>query len=186
MIESQGFASVGRRFIALLIDVLVMSIPFVLINQILPIVGGIALWFFYGPVFECSELRATPGKYWMGIQVVDIQGRRLSFQASLLRNVVKLFSSAFFCLGYSFALFTKKRQSLHDLAADTTVVYGRSDGSASSFWANSARSVFSSRIFVREDSLSKLERLQSLREKGGLSEDEFQTAKKKILGDGGL
>jgi uncharacterized RDD family membrane protein YckC len=35
---------------------------------------------------ECSSARATPGKRALGIAVCDIEGRRMSFRASLWRN----------------------------------------------------------------------------------------------------
>lgn len=183
-------ASLGRRVVALFLDGLIFAIPCAIANHLIPVLGGLIAWFFYAPVFESSQLRATLGKHLMGIQVVDLSGRRISLRAAVIRNFLKIVSSALLFLGFVVALFTKRKQTLHDMLADTIVIYGRSEMSIPDAWVESTREVFSAGSAVineqmrpaNESMVTQLERLQSLREKGAISEDEFQKAKAKILG----
>lgn len=176
------YATFGRRILAFCLDGLIMAIPIAIGNHLVPIIGGVIILFLYGPILECSELRATLGKHLMGIQVADLQGRRISFQASLIRNVIKIFSTGILFLGYFFALITQRRQALHDLLADTVVVFGRNEKPVVDAWIETSREVFGGLKPNSADSLTKLERLQALREKGAITEDEFQAQKKAILG----
>jgi len=76
----------------------------------------------YWPVMESSERQATFGKQLLGIQVTDINGARLTFVRSLLRNLAKIISSLPFGLGFLLAAFTARRQALHDLITKCLVV----------------------------------------------------------------
>jgi uncharacterized RDD family membrane protein YckC len=180
------YASLTRRFGALVLDFLILLIPCAIGSHLIPFLGGIAVWFFYGPILESSELRATFGKHLMGIQVVDSAGRRISFRAALIRNALKLVSGLILFLGFIFALFSPKRQTLHDLLAETFVVYGRSTRHFTDAWSAQVKNVFHSVDWTAKESasaatLAALERLQALRQNGTLTEEEFQAQKKKIL-----
>ena len=178
------YASLGSRLVAFFLDCLVLAIPCAIASHVIPFVGGLVILFFYAPVLECSQMRATLGKYWMGIQVTDLQGRRISFQSALIRNLVKLFSTGILFLGCLVAFFTSKKQTLHDLLADTVVVYGRDEQPIATAWENSVRGIFGGEVFQRpSDTISKLERLQRLREKGTITEEEFQAEKRKIMAE---
>lgn len=187
--NDQNYASLGRRIVALLLDGLIFAIPCAIANSLVPIIGGLVAWFFYAPVLEASELRATFGKHLMGIQVADLSGRRISLKASAIRNLLKLVSSAIVFIGFFFALFTKKKQTLHDMLADTLVVYGRSEANVADAWVatskevfNASKAVVNEHVGSRESIVTQLEKLQVLREKGAISEEEFLVAKSKILG----
>jgi len=180
------YAGFWRRFLAMFLDFLVMLVPCLVFNHIVPVVGGLIAWFLYAPMLESSDLKGTLGKYWVGIQVVDKNGRRLTFQAALLRNLLKLVSSTLFFIGHLAALFTVRHQAVHDMLADSLVIYGRTEQSAWDAWLGSFKRVFPAQMDAvaagdGQDSLSRLERLQSLREKGAISEEEFQAEKGKIL-----
>ncbi len=187
---STEYASISRRLLAFVLDSLIIAIPLAIGAHILPVIGGVIVWFFYAPLMESSELRATPGKNLVGIQVTDLSGRRISLKMALLRNALKAVSFLFVFLGCFVALFTRRKQALHDIFADTIVVYGRSEQSIPDTWMKTVRELFSSDVSSSNDSggksekstLEQLERLQSLREKGALSEEEFQKAKAAILG----
>lgn len=183
-------ASIGRRFVALLLDGLIFAIPCAIANNLVPFVGGVIAWFFYAPIFESSEIRATLGKHLMGIQVTDLSGRRISLKTALIRNLMKFVSGAILLIGYIMAFFTKRKQALHDLLADTIVVYGRSEVSIPDAWVANSKAVFNAGQAIihehtkhpEESVVAQLERLQGLREKGAITEEEFQAAKAKILG----
>jgi uncharacterized RDD family membrane protein YckC len=180
-VPSFDYASFGRRFLAFILDAMILAIPCMIANHIIPIVGSIAVAFFYGPILESSDLQATLGKHLMGIQVVDLQGRRISLQASLIRNVIKIFSTGILFLGYFFALFTQRHQALHDMLADTVIIYGRNDRPVADAWMDKTKEVFRGIGTTGGDRISKLERLQALREKGTITEEEFLAQKKAIL-----
>ncbi len=175
--------SLGRRLLALVFDGIILFIPCVLANHIIPVVGSIVVWFFYAPILESSELKATLGKYLVGIQVVDPVGRRVSIRAATVRNVLKFVSCILLFIGFIFALFTKNKQTLHDILADTVVIYSRSELLIMDVWIRSIKELFNSNhsSLNEQSTILQLERLQSLRDRGTITEEEFQNEKRKIL-----
>ncbi|MGN0024081.1 MAG: RDD family protein [Candidatus Avelusimicrobium sp.] len=146
------YAGFWRRAVALLVDSLIIGIissilyitvlgtqVFKLIVQnpqtsdpknILSIMGSMILFqilafiFFwlYFALQESSKSQATLGKRVMGLKVVGADGGRISFGRATGRTLGKLVSNMTLYFGYYMAGFTKKRQALHDLMADTFVV----------------------------------------------------------------
>lgn len=119
-----NYGSIFKRFLALIIDAIILALASFLLLRI-PYLGGFLSFIFavvYFTVFETSSLRATPGKYWLGLSVTTETGDTLSFTQSLIRHFTKYISSAFLCFGYVLAFFTDKKQTLHDLIAKTVVV----------------------------------------------------------------
>lgn len=184
------YSSILRRAGASFIDVLILAIPSMIMNSIIPVMGPVLVVLLYAPILESSEIRATLGKHLMGIQVTDLSGRRITFQAALIRIGMKFVSSCIMFIGHFFAFFTEKRQALHDLVAETVVVYGRSERAIFDAWSDQLRAIFraanltsgESRTERPASTVDQLERLQALREKGALTEEEFQREKAKILG----
>ncbi len=172
-----NYSSLSRRALALVLDSIILAIPCAVMGHIIPVLGGLVVAFFYAPVLESSEIRATIGKSLMGIQVTDMNGGRISFRAALIRNILKAVSSLLLFLGFVVALFTEKKQTLHDLIADTLVVYGRSPRPIGDAWMSCVRELFN----MEASPVSELERLQALRDRGALTEEEFQEQKRKIL-----
>ncbi len=65
----------------------------------------------------------TVGKYIMKIRVVsEDDGVNLNFMRSLLRAVVRIFSEAIFYIGFIWAFFNPKVQTLHDKIAGAIVI----------------------------------------------------------------
>lgn len=184
-------ASFDRRLGAFFIDAVILSFLCFIGGAIIPFLGGVLVWFFYAPVLESSELRATLGKHMLGIQVVDVAGRRISLKAAVIRNFIKGISFLLLCIGFFFALFSEKRQTLHDLLADTMVVFGRNDHRGFvDAWVAQVKNIFTSgpvsdasAAIFSGSKFSQIERLQGLRQSGALTEEEFQREKKKILGE---
>lgn len=183
------YSSILRRLYALIIDSILVSIPSLVIGQVIPVIGGLIVFLLYGPVLEASPLQATIGKHLMRIQVTDMNGAPLSFKAAILRNILKLFSSAICFIGYLFAFFNNRKQTLHDLLADSVIIDGQSDLPVVDTWMSSIRELFQNITDAIQNrtsqspgnTLSKLERLQALRERGTLTEEEFERQKRKIL-----
>ena len=82
----------------------------------------------YFTYFHGSNGR-TPGKMLMGLQVVSIDGKPVSFGIAFLRSVGYLVSSIVFCLGYIWVAFDKKKQGWHDKIAGTVVIIREPQGS---------------------------------------------------------
>jgi len=78
--------------------------------------------FLYWPVLESSAQRGTVGKMMLGLVVADIDGGKLPFLRSLLRNLAKIISAIPFYIGFFLAAFTARKQALHDLITKAVVL----------------------------------------------------------------
>lgn len=81
-----------------------------------------AVWGLYNAVLHASKWQATVGKRAVGIIVTDLEGERLGFGKALLRFLVKLISTMLLFIGYLFAFFSSRRQTLHDMVAGSVVL----------------------------------------------------------------
>ena len=125
-----NYAGFWKRAAAFLIDAIIATlifVPLLFINASDETLGYIYLFstifnWLYFAFFESGGWMATPGKRLIGISVVGIHGNRISFARATGRYFAKFFSSLIFCIGYIMAAFTKKKQALHDIIADTLVI----------------------------------------------------------------
>jgi uncharacterized RDD family membrane protein YckC len=143
-----------RRFVARVIDALILGILFFPIQIMLhvPMIGwirpddlsmddiftmmnaaafswmisGIIDWLYFA-LMESSPRQATLGKMALNIKVTDLQGRRISFLRATGRHFSKILSTVILLIGYLMAAFTERKQALHDMIAGTLVVR-RGDG----------------------------------------------------------
>jgi uncharacterized RDD family membrane protein YckC len=76
----------------------------------------------YWPVMESSARQATVGKMLLGLRVTDMDGAKLPFLRSLLRNLAKIISSIPFGIGFLLAAFSSRKQALHDLITKCLVL----------------------------------------------------------------
>ncbi|MEH6940291.1 RDD family protein [Bacillus sp. JJ722] len=146
--ESVIYASFGRRLAAYVIDGLILSV----IVSILGAVGVLSFFgvnfdasqlqdptysiannkgylyatfligMLYYTILQSSKWQATIGKKLLGMKVVTLEGERISFIRALIRHLVMFSISSIFYIGFIMALFTKKKQALHDLLAKTLVI----------------------------------------------------------------
>ena len=137
------FAGFWVRFIAVLLDILLMLACLVLFAILT--IGVIALsgresflhdssvttifyWTLllaslaYHVLMESGTGGATLGKRWMNLKVVDNAGQRLTPLRALARAVARLFSFPLLFAGFLLQPFTQNRQTLHDLVAGTLVI----------------------------------------------------------------
>lgn len=120
------YAGFTKRFLAAVIDWLILTFLYLVLLP-LPIINNFIFALFtiyYHVVFETSIMRGTPGKYYMQITLVDKLGDNISFKQSLIRYFASYISSAVFFFGYFFYFFTDKKQTLHDMFAETYVTNG--------------------------------------------------------------
>ncbi|MEK7398373.1 MAG: RDD family protein, partial [Candidatus Poribacteria bacterium] len=135
------YAGFWRRYFASIIDGLLISVAeaiigFFLANTIPKLVRG-SLWGFipmpsgyvsflmgwmYFALMESSPHQATIGKIVMGINVVDLNGNRVSFFRASNRFFAKTLSVLLLFIGYIMAGFTEKKQALHDIIARCLVM----------------------------------------------------------------
>ena len=79
------------------------------------------LWFevlillFYAPLMESRRWHATVGKLALALQVQRKDGSEIGFARAFLRNLAEALCVLSFAVGYLMALFTTRRQALHDL-----------------------------------------------------------------------
>ncbi|HEX3059075.1 MAG TPA: RDD family protein [Usitatibacter sp.] len=126
---------VGRRAVAIIIDMIVLCI----IGWVLALgMGGSSstgfdlsgapalIWFLialaYYVVMEV-QMGGTLGKLALGLKVVKEGGEKVDWQASIIRNILRIVDGFFFYLVGAIIVWTsKKKQRLGDIVAHTLVV----------------------------------------------------------------
>jgi uncharacterized RDD family membrane protein YckC/Tfp pilus assembly major pilin PilA len=90
-------------------------------NSLFVLIYVIAACLYY-VLFESSQMQATPGKRAVGLKVTDLHGEQISFGRALGRLFSHLVTFLTFGVGFAMAVFTERRQTLHDMMAGTLVV----------------------------------------------------------------
>jgi uncharacterized RDD family membrane protein YckC len=78
-------------------------------------------WLYYA-LLESSTWQATLGKKALGLEVTDVEGRRISFGRATGRFFAKIISALILFIGFIMAGFTERKQALHDMIAGTLVI----------------------------------------------------------------
>ncbi|HKS66094.1 MAG TPA: RDD family protein [Candidatus Acidoferrales bacterium] len=78
-------------------------------------------WLYYA-LLESSAWQATLGKKALGLEVTDLQGRRISFGRASGRFFAKILSTIILFIGFFMIGFTSRKQGLHDIIAGTLVL----------------------------------------------------------------
>jgi uncharacterized RDD family membrane protein YckC len=81
----------------------------------------IADWLYNAKMIS-SPRQATYGKQFMRLKVTDVQGNRISFAQATGRYFAKFLSMFAAFVGFVIAIFTKRKQALHDIVALTVVL----------------------------------------------------------------
>ena len=120
-------AGIGVRFVAALIDGLIVGVATGVLAAILGTTAayavGALLSIAYFGYFEGQPAGQTIGKKAMSIRVIDFtNGGSLEQSKAIVRAVVRYISGAACAVGFIWALFNKEKQTWHDLAAQTVVV----------------------------------------------------------------
>jgi uncharacterized RDD family membrane protein YckC len=132
-------AGLGSRFVALVVDLLLVTGLSGLISQLarglLPAAVGLVvqgllllvLTWGYHVYFEIRHQGQSPGKRIAGIRVVDGRGLPLSVGQSFVRNVVRVLDALpiGYALGALVCQLDRHNRRLGDIAADTLVVRER-------------------------------------------------------------
>lgn len=83
---------------------------------------GMATFWAYFATLESGSRQATVGKRVLGIKVVDLGGRPISFGRASGRHFGKLLSALILGIGFLMCIFTVRKQCLHDMMASCLVV----------------------------------------------------------------
>ena len=124
-------ASFGRRFVAYLLDSILLAILYGILYA--AIGRGVAygltllLGLAYFAYFEGSASGQTPGKRALGIRVYDFGagaggGGGIGFGRGIIRYIGRLISGIPCFLGYLWMLWDNEKQTWHDKLASTVVV----------------------------------------------------------------
>src|SRR5258706_12013278 len=146
-------AGIGSRFLAALVDSLLIVVLEVVVNAAALLVGrfvfkfsfagddtaGLAwllglfgllsfafLWAYY-IFFEMLWNGQPPGKRWVGLRVLRLDGTPITLSESIIRNLVRLvdFLPAYYGVGVVAMFISSQSRRLGDLAAGTVVVHDR-------------------------------------------------------------
>lgn len=134
-------AGFGRRFLALVLDTFIITLPLMILAVVVPIAlrgshdeaasaaAGLLFYLAYwivAPLYyalqESSSFQATLGKRALGIKVTDADGRRIGFGQALGRWAAAALSYLTLYVGFLMAAFTERGRALHDMVAGTLVV----------------------------------------------------------------
>lgn len=120
-------ASWGRRFVAYLIDLILITIAGLIVlavsNQAVSSLANLVFGFAYFAYFEGGASGQTLGKRALGIRVIDYRtGGAIGYGRGLIRYLGKIISSIPCLLGFFWALWDKEKQTWHDKIATTVVV----------------------------------------------------------------
>ncbi len=91
-------------------------------NRALGFICGFLIDAIYTISLMASYRNSTFGQRAVGIRLYRVDGKSITFVTVIVRYIVSIFSTIFFKLGYLIIFFTEYRQTLHDLAAGTTIV----------------------------------------------------------------
>ncbi|MBN1679156.1 MAG: RDD family protein [Anaerolineae bacterium] len=120
-------ASLGARFIAIVVDGLIVNIIGAIVGAIIgDTVLGVSIGFIVGLVYNwyfwTQNNGQTPAKSFMGIRVVKTDGSALSDADAIIRYIGYYINTILLMLGWIWAIFDGNNQGLHDKLARTYVV----------------------------------------------------------------
>lgn len=147
------YAGFWKRFAAICIDAIILSIVYlissvilsviivgiihltdhsfrneVFIGDLLPIIfqllSVLLTWLYFG-LFEKSKYQATLGKMILRIKVVNRSMQPIGFGRAVARYFLRILCNFTLGIGYIIVGFTKYKQGIHDMIADTYIVNNR-------------------------------------------------------------
>ncbi len=136
----QAFGGFWRRLGASLVDGLILYFPTAIAKVLLGLpllspstgsdsgmalgvsLGSLLLTWLYSALMESSAAQGTLGQQLLGMRVMDMQARRITFARASGRYFGQFLSLLMGGVGYLFNLWTSRRQTVHDLLAGCVVV----------------------------------------------------------------
>jgi uncharacterized RDD family membrane protein YckC len=121
------YAGFWTRLAAVIVDGLVLLIPSIIINVLFGKMLGlfmqyVLMWTY--AIYMLNTKQATFGKMAVGIKVTTVDGGKPTLGKLVFREILgKILNILTLFMGYLVVAFTKKKQGLHDMIANTVVVY---------------------------------------------------------------
>lgn len=141
---SMVYAGIGKRFVALIVDSILVgmvSVPIVIgivvflartpneppseeaaMLGMFALMGGIGAWVMFYMTWFVGRFGATPGKMLLGIKIVRSDGSPVSYLRAFARFWAHQLSANIMYIGFIIALFDEQRRGLHDHICDTRVI----------------------------------------------------------------
>jgi uncharacterized RDD family membrane protein YckC len=135
-----SYASLGLRFCAFTLDLIIMQFIFILLTPLHGYFGVISptpqttpqeftpsvffflgIMLFYGSFFV-KQFSGTPGKIALRLAVVRSNGEPMTWNCAFLRSVAVIFSLLSFGIGCLLAVFDSEKRTMHDFIANTKVL----------------------------------------------------------------
>ncbi len=141
IVPVSSYAGFWMRFWAYLLDLVVigslnrlivfpvfraLGLPVAESGMFAPAAIVTAIVFYLYFVLMTKYFGQTLGKMVFGLRVVDLKGEPLSWGTVLFREWIGRFISSTLVVAYLIVAFLPKKQGLHDLFADTSVVHENS------------------------------------------------------------
>ncbi len=119
-------ANFGQRLLALIIDVILAIVAYVILAAIFDSLGALIAtvgWYAYMAYFEGTPSGQTVGKRVLNIRVIDFNtGGPIGFGRGVIRNISRILSGIPIYLGYFWMIWDSQNQTWHDKLATTIVV----------------------------------------------------------------
>jgi uncharacterized RDD family membrane protein YckC len=134
-------AGIVTRFEAFIVDVLLIGVIFAIGGRVAEYVLSVILsrhvdlsttlgsdialgvWAFVYSAYTLGASNHTPGMALFGIRTLRTNGDDLGAWHAILRVLVFPISFALFCVGFLLIVLRRDRRALHDLIANTSVIY---------------------------------------------------------------
>lgn len=124
------FAGFWVRFLAWVLDGLIIGIPFLVLGYVFSILSGLSsiysliqLLSVVLVVYMEGMYGGTPGKLILGLRIEDDHGKYIGIAGALLRYVGKILSTLILGIGYLMIVWDPKKQGLHDKIAGSYVIH---------------------------------------------------------------
>jgi len=144
VMELPVYGGFWRRFAGVSLDTLVLFFPLATLRVLmgLDMTGEwqpdstawwiscwieLALSWLYGALMISGQARGTLGMQVMGLHVTRLHGERVSFGRATGRYMAQFLTVLTLGVGFLMQVFTRRRQTLHDLVSGTVVVRTRSE-----------------------------------------------------------
>lgn len=123
--ENKHFAGFWIRFLAFVIDVLILWLPVTLCALIFSDAFGmimvLAVQLAYHTILT-AKYGGTMGKRLLRLRVINEEGQHVNYLQSSIRYLGTILSGAIFYLGYLMIGISRSKQGLHDKLCKTYVI----------------------------------------------------------------
>ena len=124
------YAGFWIRFVAVILDSIIIGIPAAIIQTVLVMASGVMAMQYVVQLLAAALViylngihGATPGKMILGMRIVNAKGKYIGIPHAILRYIGKFVSAIIFGIGFLMIIWDKKKQGLHDKIASSFVVY---------------------------------------------------------------